>query len=109
MASSKNVHVIEKDADFDGAVLKSDVPVLVEFAATWAGPCKALAPIIGQIADNFQGRVKVVTVDIDDCTETTKKYGAKSVPTVMVFKGGEKKGQIAGLTNREKLIELLGV
>src|SRR5215203_1282586 len=99
MASSKNVHVIEKDADFEGAVLKSDVPVLVDFGATWCGPCKALAPIVDKIADEFQGRVKVVTVDIDDCTEITKKYGVKSVPTVVVFKGGEKKAQSVGLTS----------
>ena len=109
MGSSKNVHVIEKDADFDTAVLKSDVPVLVDFGATWCGPCKALAPIVDKIADEFQGKIKVVSVDIDDCTEVTKRYGVKSVPTVVVFRGGQKSGQSVGLTTRENLVKLLGL
>lgn len=109
MASSKNVQVIDKDADFEGAVLKSPVPVLVDFGATWCGPCKALAPIVDKIADDFQGKIKVVTVDIDDCTEVTKKYGVKSVPTIVVFNGGEKTGQTVGLTSRENILKLLNL
>jgi thioredoxin len=109
MASSKNVKVIEKDADFDGEVLKSAVPVIVDFGATWCGPCKALAPIIDKIADDFQGKVKVVTVDIDDCTEVTKKYGVKSVPTVLAFQGGQKTGQSVGLTSRENILKLVNL
>ena len=109
MASSKNVKAIEKDADFDGEVLQSGVPVIVDFGATWCGPCKALAPIIDKIADDFQGKVKVVTVDIDDCTEVTKKYGVKSVPTVLAFQGGQKTGQSVGLTSRENILKLVNL
>jgi thioredoxin 1 len=88
-------------------VIQSPIPVLVDFGATWCGPCKALAPIVEKIADDFKGKVKVVTVDIDDCPEVTKKYGVRSVPTVLVFKGGQKMGQSVGLTSRENLVKLL--
>ena len=97
------------DGNFDSEVLHSTVPVLVDFTATWCGPCKALAPIVEKVADDFEGKVKVGKLDIDANTEMTKKYGVRSVPTVLVFKGGEKIGQYVGLTSREKLVQLLGV
>lgn len=103
------VKVIEKDADFDAEVLRSPVPVLVDFGATWCGPCRALAPIVDKIGQDYQGRVKVCSVDIDDCTEVTKKYGVRSVPTVLVFNKGEKVGSSVGLTSRENLLKLVGV
>ena len=109
MASGNFVKAIEKDADFDGEVLKHDGVVLVDLGATWCGPCKALAPIVGKIAEEYQGRVKVVTVDIDDCPEVSKKYGIRSVPTLLVFNKGEKTGQNVGLTSRENIIKLIGV
>jgi thioredoxin 1 len=96
-----------EEKDFDKEVIQSPIPVLVDFGATWCGPCKALAPIVEKIADDFKGKVKVVTVDIDDCPEVTKKYGVRSVPTVLVFKGGQKMGQSVGLTSRENLVKLL--
>jgi len=108
MASSPNVVEIT-DKDFEAQVLKSPLPVLVDFGATWCGPCKALAPIVGKIADDYQGKIKVVAVDIDDAPETAKRYGIRSVPTCIVFQGGEKKGQQVGLTSRENLIKLIGV
>lgn len=95
--------------NFESEVLKSDLPVLVDFTATWCGPCKALAPIVEKIADDFQGKVKVGKLDIDDSPDITARYGVRSVPTVIVFKGGAKSGQHVGLTNRDKLIALLGV
>ncbi|WP_437810487.1 thioredoxin [Sorangium sp. So ce1078] len=106
--ASQNVHTLT-DQNFESEVLKSDVPVLVDFTATWCGPCRALAPIVDKIADDFQGKVKVAKLDIDGAPETTRKYGVRSVPTVMVFQGGEKKGVQVGLTNREKLLQLLGI
>ncbi len=106
--ASANVLVFT-DANFESEVLKSDVPVLVDFTATWCGPCKALAPIVEKLADEFAGKVKVGKLDIDDAPIVTRKYGVRSVPTVMVFKGGQKSGQHAGLTNKEKLVSLLGV
>ena len=109
MASGSNVTVLEKDADFDGTVLQSPVQVLVDFGATWCGPCKALDPIVNKIADDFQGRLKVVAVDIDNCPEVTKKYGVKSVPTLLAFGGGEKMGQSVGLTSRENILRMFNM
>jgi len=106
--ASKNVQVFN-DVNFEAEVLKSDVPVLVDFTATWCGPCKALAPIIDKVADEFQGKVKVGKVDIDDAAAIATKYGIRSVPTVLVFKNGEKTAQNVGLTTRDKLVGLLGV
>lgn len=97
------------DQNFAKEVLESDVPVLVDFTATWCGPCKALAPIVEQIANDFAGKVRVGKLDIDDAPGMARKYGVRSVPTVMVFKGGQKAGQHVGLTNRDKLVKLLGV
>jgi thioredoxin 1 len=108
MAQSKNVHAFN-ESNFQSEVLESDVPVLVDFTATWCGPCKALAPIVEKIADEFHGKVKVGKLDIDDAPNVTAKYGVRSVPTVIVFKGGQKSGQHVGLTNRDKLIALLGL
>jgi thioredoxin 1 len=106
--AGKNVHEFNQD-NFDSEVLRSDVPVLVDFTATWCGPCKALAPIVEKVADEFAGKVKVGKLDIDASPEVTRKYGVRSVPTVLVFKGGEKIGQHVGLTSRDKLVALLGV
>lgn len=106
--ASKNVQTFN-EMNFESEVLKSDVPVLVDFTATWCGPCKALAPIVDKVADEFQGKVKVGKVDIDDAPGIATKYGIRSVPTVLVFKNGEKTAQNVGLTTRDKLVGLLGV
>ena len=95
------------DQSFDTEVIKSQVPVLVDFTATWCGPCKALAPIVEKIANETAGKYKVAKVDIDDCPGVAQKYGIRSVPTVLVFKGGERKAQHVGLTTKEKLLKLL--
>lgn len=106
MASEK-VHVFN-DLNFDSEVLKSDAPVLVDFTAVWCGPCKALAPIVDQIAEELDGKVKVGKLDIDDNPMTAGKYGVRGVPTVMVFKSGERSAQHVGLTTKQKLIALIG-
>ena len=95
------------DQSFDTEVIKSQVPVLVDFTATWCGPCKALAPIVEKIANETAGKYKVAKVDIDDCPGGARKHGIRSVPTVLVFKGGERKAQHAGLTTKENLLKLL--
>lgn len=106
--ASANV-VTLTDSNFDTEVLKSGVPVLVDFTATWCGPCRALAPIVDKIADEFTGKVKVGKLDIDESPNVTAKYGIRSVPTVIVFQAGEEKGKHIGLANRDKLVQLLGV
>lgn len=105
MASAK-VRVFN-DQNFDEEVLKSTVPVLVDFTATWCGPCKALAPLVDQVADELDGKVKVGKVDIDDSPVTAGKYGVRGVPTVMVFKAGERTAQYVGLTTKQRLVELV--
>lgn len=107
MANSKNIHHFTT-GNFDAEVLSSDVPVLVDFTATWCGPCKMLAPIVEKLADEFEGKVKVGKLDIDESKDIARKYGIRSVPTVMVFRGGSKTAQHVGVTNREKLIQLIG-
>ena len=105
---SINVHSFN-DQNFEAEVLKSDVPVLVDFTATWCGPCRQLAPIVEKLADEFQGKVKVGKLDIDSAPEVTRKYGVRSVPTVIVFQGRNKTGQHVGLTDRTKLVKLLNL
>jgi len=105
MASSNVVTV--NDKNFESEVLNSDKPVLVDFTATWCGPCKMLSPIVDKLADEFVGTYKVAKVDIDESGQTARKYGIRSVPTVMVFKGGQKVAQHVGVTQRDKLVSLL--
>jgi thioredoxin 1 len=106
--ASANVRVFN-EGNFEDEVLKSDVPVLVDFTATWCGPCQRLAPIVEKLADDFHGKVKVGKLDIDESPKITSKYGVRSVPTVIVFKGGQKSGSHMGVTSRENLMKLLGV
>jgi thioredoxin 1 len=106
MASGKNVLEIT-DENFESEVLQSKEPVLVDFGATWCGPCKQLAPIVQKVADESGGKYKVGAVDIDDAPTITQKFGVRGVPTVMVFKDGKVIGQHVGLTNKETLLKLL--
>jgi thioredoxin 1 len=106
--AGKNLHAFT-DANFSNDVLQSDVPVLVDFSATWCGPCKALSPIVEKLADELTGKVKVGKCDIDDSPNTAQQFGVRSVPTVMVFKNGQKVAQHVGLTNRDKLVALIGL
>lgn len=106
--ASKNVLAFN-DVNFESDVLKASEPVLVDFTATWCAPCKALAPIVEKLADEYTGKVRVGKCDIDDSPGTAAKYGVRSVPTVMVFKNGAKVAQHVGLTNRDKLVALLGL
>lgn len=108
MASSKNVFEVN-DGNFEAEVLKADRPVLVDFGATWCGPCKALAPIVDKIADESVGKLKVAKIDIDESPGVAKRYGVRSAPTVLLFRGGEKTAQHVGLTNKETLLRLLEI
>ena len=106
--AGKNVLVFTEQ-NFDSDVLKSDTPVLVDFTATWCGPCRQLAPIVEKIADDYAGKAKVGKLDIDANPNITAQFGVRSVPTVLVFKGGKQIGKHVGLTNRDNLLKLLGV
>ena len=85
--SDKVTHV--GDADFDAAVLQSGEPVLVDFWAEWCGPCRAIAPVLEELSAELAGKVKIVKLNVDENPSTTVKYGVRSIPTMILFKGGE--------------------
>ena len=95
------------DADFQANVLDSDTPVLVDFWATWCAPCRALAPKVEAIATQYEGRVTVAKVDIDKNRKTAMNYNVRSIPTVLVFKGGEVVGQVVGNVDQARLDALV--
>ena len=102
------MEVILNDQNFEAEVLKSDVPVLVDFWAPWCGPCKIMGPIIEEIAKYLEGKpVKVAKMNADESQNVPAKYGIMSIPTLMIFKGGEVVEQMVGVTAKDKLIEKL--
>ncbi|MGL6289439.1 thioredoxin TrxA [Silanimonas sp.] len=99
--SDKISHV--GDADFSTAVLGSDVPVLVDFWAEWCGPCKAIAPLLDDVAKAYDGKVKIVKINIDDNPQTPRQYAVRGIPTLMMFKGGKVAGTHVGLAGKPQL------
>ncbi len=94
------------ESSFDQAILQSGQPVLVEFGAEWCGPCKQLAPLLVQLAKDYQGKVRVVQVDVDACPQVTTQFGVMSVPTLILFKHGQAVQRSSGYQSREKLVRL---
>lgn len=104
---SNVVHL--SDSSFEADVLKSDVPVLVDFYAEWCGPCKALGPMIEDLAKELAGKAKICKVDVDKCNQVATTYAITSVPTVMIFKGGKAVQTLVGMRTKSAYEAALGV
>ncbi len=99
--SDQIVHT--SDANFQNDVLNSSVPVLVDYWAEWCGPCKMIAPILDEIAGDYQGKLKIAKVNVDENQQVTQKYGIRSIPTLMIFKGGSVQAQKVGAMSKSQL------
>ncbi|MBR0355253.1 MAG: thioredoxin [Oscillospiraceae bacterium] len=97
------MEVILSEATFEQEVLKSELPVLVDFWATWCGPCRMLAPTIAKIAEEQAGKVKVCKLDVDECPAIAARYGISSIPTLMVFVNGEVKAASVGVRAKSQI------
>ncbi|HTY23669.1 MAG TPA: thioredoxin [Desulfomonilaceae bacterium] len=95
------------DGDFEQEVLKSDLPALVDFWATWCGPCRTVGPIVEELATEYEGKVKVAKLNVDDNKETPAKYGIRGIPTLILFKNGQVVDQIVGAVPKSRIKELL--
>jgi thioredoxin 1 len=95
--------VYTSDANFENDVLKSSLPVLVDYWAEWCGPCKMIAPILDEIAGDYQGKLRIAKVNVDENQQVTQKYGIRSIPTLMLFKDGNVQAQKVGAMSKSQL------
>jgi thioredoxin len=95
------------DVSFDQEVLKADLPVLIDFWAPWCGPCKAISPVVEELAKDYAGRLKVVKMNVDDNPQTPSRYGVRGIPNLILFKGGEVSDQIVGAVPKAQLIKAI--
>src|ERR1700680_2604244 len=103
MANDKVMHVT--DASFEQEVMKSATPVLIDFWAPWCAPCRAIAPMVDELATEYDGRLKVVKINVDDNPQVPARFGVRGIPNLVIVKGGEVKQQIVGAVPKKNLIE----
>jgi thioredoxin 1 len=103
-----NEHIVHtSDASFDKDVLKSDKPVLLDFWAEWCGPCKMIAPILDDVAKEYQGRLRIAKLNIDENPQTPPKFGIRGIPTLILFKNGTVEAQKVGAVSKSQLAAFL--
>ncbi len=95
------------DDNFEQEVIKSDKAVLIDFWAVWCGPCKIIAPIVEELASEYEGKLKVGKLDVDENQQTSIKYGVRSIPTLLIFKDGKVKDQIIGAVPKAQIVQRL--
>ena len=104
--ASANVVMLSED-NFRAEVLQAECPVLVDFWAAWCGPCKMVGPIIEDLADEYVGKVKVCKLNVDDCGRIAQAYGVMSIPTIILFKGGQEVNRVVGFRPKAEFVKML--
>ncbi|NCS89590.1 MAG: thioredoxin [Ignavibacteria bacterium CG2_30_36_16] len=99
--------IVFTDDTFETEVLKSELPVLIDFWAVWCGPCRMIAPIVEEMATEFSGKAKIGKLDVDENQQTAIKYGVRSIPTLLIFKGGVVKDTIIGAVPKAQIVQKL--
>src|SRR5690554_5672508 len=104
--SDKITHITDKES-FDSNVTNADLPVLVDFWAPWCGPCKMIAPVLDELAEDLDGKVKIVKINVDDYGEAAESFNVRGIPTLMIFKGGESTATKVGALSKAQLVNFV--
>jgi thioredoxin 1 len=103
--SGKTIQI--SDSNFKTEVLESQIPAMVDFWAPWCGPCKAISPVVEELADEYEGKIKLFKVNVDDNPNIAAQYGIRAIPTLIFFKGGQQMNQITGAVSKDSLKQAL--